>query len=396
VSQVAEHHAEERKASGSSKQAAVAWLVAAVFYFYQYVLRSVPSVMMPQLSQTFGLSALGLASLAGLFYYRYSPFRLVAGATPDRFGVRRMMSIAAAITLTRCRSLSPTPTAVAHPCDLSSLSGAIEAGNQGLIELILVGPRARIEAAAESANIDLKEFKVINAPHSVASAAKAVELLREAQAELLMKGSLHTDEVMGAVVSREGGLRTEHHINHVFVMYLLTYHKVLIVTDGAINIAPTLEHKVDICQNAIDLAISLGLERPKAAILTAVDTVNSKMPATLDAAALCKMAERGQIKGAILDGPLAFDNAFSKEAAKTKGIVSEVAGDPDIVLALTLPGKAIDFPRQGRQCRSGVGGESSGHSHKSRRQRSIAHRELRSGHACCTCPAEETIRNLYA
>jgi len=238
--------------------------------------------------------------------------------------------------LSRCRSLSPIPTAVAHPCDVSSLSGAIEAANEGLIEAILVGPRARIEAAAESAQIDLKKYRVVDAPHSIASAAKAVELLREAQAELLMKGSLHTDELMGAVVSREGGLRTGRRISHVFVMDVPTYHKVLIVTDGAINIAPTLEDKVDICQNAIDLAISLGLELPKVAILAAVETVTSKMPATLDAAALCKMAERGQIKGAILDGPLAFDNAISKEAAKTKGIVSQVAGDPDIMLAPDL------------------------------------------------------------
>ena len=151
-----------------------------------------------------------------------------------------------------------------------------------------------------------------------------------------MKGSLHTDELMSAIVSREGGLRTARRISHVFVMDVPTYHKVLIVTDGAINIAPTLEDKVDICQNAIDLAISLGLEKPKVAILAAVETVTSKMPATIDAAALCKMAERGQIKGGILDGPLAFDNAISKQAAQTKGIKSEVAGDPDILLAPDL------------------------------------------------------------
>jgi len=238
--------------------------------------------------------------------------------------------------LSRCKSLNPIPTAVAHPCDVSSLSGAIEAANEGLIEPILVGPRAKIEAAATSAGIDLQDIRVVDAPHSIASAGKAVELLREAQAELLMKGSLHTDELMGAVVSREGGLRTGRRISHVFVMDVPTYHKVLIITDGAINIAPTLEDKVDICQNAVDLAISLGLERPKVAVLAAVETVTSKMPATLDAAALCKMAERGQIKGAIVDGPLAFDNAISKDAAKTKGIDSPVAGDPDILLAPDL------------------------------------------------------------
>jgi phosphotransacetylase len=240
------------------------------------------------------------------------------------------------ILLERCKDLNPIPTAVAHPCDASSLSGAMEAAQEGLIKPILVGPRSKIQGAAEAAGIDLRNIEVIDAPHSVAAAAKAVALLRETKAEVLMKGSLHSDELLAAVVSREGGLRTGRRISHVFVMDVPTYHKVLIVTDGAINIAPTLEDKVDICQNAIDLAISLGLERPKVAILAAVETVTSKMPATLDAAALCKMAQRGQIKGAILDGPLAFDNAISKEAAKTKGIDSQVAGDPDILLAPDL------------------------------------------------------------
>ena len=238
--------------------------------------------------------------------------------------------------LQRCKSLEPIPTAVAHPCEATALSGATEAAQEGLIVPILVGPRGKIEATAKSARIDLGNFEIIDTPHSVASAAKAVELLREARAELLMKGSLHTDELMAMVVSREGGLRTGRRISHVFVMDVPTYHKVLIVTDGAINVAPALEDKVDICQNAIDLAISLGLERPKVAILAAVETVTSKMPATIDAAALCKMAERGQIKGAVLDGPLAFDNAISKQAAETKGICSEVAGDPDILLAPDL------------------------------------------------------------
>jgi phosphotransacetylase len=199
-----------------------------------------------------------------------------------------------------------------------------------------VGPREKIQSAANVAGIDLSKCEIVDAPHSHASAAKAVALLREAKAELLMKGSLHTDELMGAVVSRDGGLRTARRISHAFVMDVPTYHKVLIVTDGAINIAPTLEDKVDICQNAIDLAVALGREWPNVAILAAVETVTSKMPATIDAAALCKMAERGQIKGGILDGPLAFDNAISKEAAKTKGIHSDVAGDPDILLAPDL------------------------------------------------------------
>jgi len=219
---------------------------------------------------------------------------------------------------------------------VTALSAAVEAANKGLIIPMLVGPRDKIESTAKTAGIDLSNFQIIDVPHSHAAAAKAVELLREAQAEVLMKGSLHTDELMAAVVARDKGLRTERRISHVFVMDVPTYHKVLIVTDGAINIAPTLEDKADICQNAIDLAISLGRERPKVAILAAVETVTSKMPATIDAAALCKMAERGQITGGILDGPLAFDNAISKQAAETKGIHSEVAGDPDILLAPDL------------------------------------------------------------
>ena len=238
--------------------------------------------------------------------------------------------------LARCQGLEPVPTAVAHPCEASALSGAVEAAHRGLIKPLLVGPAARIREIAASEGIDLGDLEIVDVPHSNASAAKAVGLIKEGRAEILMKGSLHTDELMSAIVSREGGLRTARRISHVFVMDVPTYHKVLIVTDGAINIAPTLEDKVDICQNAIDLAISLGLEKPKVAILCAVETVTSKMPATIDAAALCKMAERGHIKGGILDGPLAFDNAISMEAAKTKGIRSDVAGDPDILLAPDL------------------------------------------------------------
>jgi phosphotransacetylase len=238
--------------------------------------------------------------------------------------------------LERCKGLAPVATAVAYPCEESALAGAVEAGQAQLIVPLLVGPASQIAEIAAAAKIDISGLQIIDAPNGVAAARKAVELIREGKAEILMKGSLHTDELMAAVVSREGGLRTGRRISHAFVMDVPTYHKVLIVTDGAINIAPTLEDKVDICQNAIDLARSLGLETPKVAIVTAVETVNSKMPATLDAAALCKMAERGQIKGAILDGPLAFDNAISKQAAKTKGIKSEVAGDPDILLAPDL------------------------------------------------------------
>jgi phosphate acetyltransferase len=238
--------------------------------------------------------------------------------------------------LETCKNMKPIPTAVVHPCEESALAGAVEAANLGIIVPILVGPHDKIVAIANAAGIDISRFQVVDTLHSNASAVKAVELVRTAQAELLMKGSLHTDELMAAVVSREGGLRTGRRISHVFVMDIPTYHKVLIITDGAINISPTLEDKVDICQNAVDLAISVGMNKPKVAILAAVETVNSKMPATIDAAALCKMAERGQITGAILDGPLAFDNAISKEAARTKGIHSEVAGDPDILLAPDL------------------------------------------------------------
>jgi len=238
--------------------------------------------------------------------------------------------------LERCRGIEPVPTAVAYPCDESSLSGAIDAARLGLIVPILVGPAATITGVATSKGIDLGGVQIVEAATAKGSAAKAVEMVRMGQAELVMKGSLHSDEVLGAVIAKETGLRTGRRLSHAFLMDVPTYHKVLIVTDAAINIAPTLEDKVDICQNAIDLAKTFGVDRPKVAILAAVETVNSKMPATLDAAALCKMADRGQIKGALLDGPLAFDNAISRDAAKTKGIVSEVAGDPDILLAPDL------------------------------------------------------------
>ena len=240
--------------------------------------------------------------------------------------------------LERCKSLPAIPTAVAHPCEESALTGAVEAAQAGLIEPILVGPATKIEQIARSANLDLGKLEIVDAEHSVDSAKRAVELVKEGRAEVLMKGSLHSDELLSAIVSRDG-LRTGRRVSHVFVMDVPTYHKVLVVTDAAINIAPTLEDKVDICQNAIDLVNSLRQDKsdkPKVAILAAVETVTSKMPATIDAAALCKMAERGQIKGGILDGPLAFDNAISAEAAKTKGIKSPVAGDPDILLVPDL------------------------------------------------------------
>ncbi|HEX6853507.1 MAG TPA: bifunctional enoyl-CoA hydratase/phosphate acetyltransferase, partial [Candidatus Polarisedimenticolaceae bacterium] len=198
--------------------------------------------------------------------------------------------------LAKCENLEPVPTAVVHPCEASALAGAVEARSLGLIAPILVGPRADIEALARKGGIDLGGIEIVDVPDSRAAAAKGVALVREGKAELLMKGSLHTDELLGAVVAKETGLRTGRRISHVFLMDVPTYPKVLLVTDAAINIAPSLEDKVDICQNAIDLARSLGLETPKVAILAAVETVNSRMPSTLDAAALCKMAERGQIR----------------------------------------------------------------------------------------------------
>jgi phosphotransacetylase len=238
--------------------------------------------------------------------------------------------------LERCRGLEPIPTAVAYPCEASALAAAMDAARLGLIAPILVGPAGKIKEIAKAAGIDLAGAQIVDVEESRAAAAKAVAVVREGKAELLMKGSLHTDELLGAVVARETGLRSGRRLSHVFLMDVPTYHKVLIVTDGAINIAPTLDEKADICQNAIDLARTFGVERPKVAILAAVETVTSKMPATIDAAALCKMAERGQITGGLLDGPLAFDNAISAEAAKVKKITSLVAGDPDILLAPDL------------------------------------------------------------
>jgi phosphate acetyltransferase len=238
--------------------------------------------------------------------------------------------------LALCSGLAPATTAVAHPCEASALAGALDAARLKLIVPILVGPAAKIASVAKEAGLALDGVRIVDVPHSHAAATKAVELVRAGEAEVLMKGSLHTDELMSAVVAKELGLRTGRRISHVFLMDVPTYPKVLIITDGAINIAPTLEDKVDIVQNAIDLARTLDVALPKVAILSAVETVTSKMQSTIDAAALCKMAERGQITGGLLDGPLAFDNAISREAARTKGIRSEVAGDPDILLAPDL------------------------------------------------------------
>jgi phosphate acetyltransferase len=236
----------------------------------------------------------------------------------------------------RCKSLQPTPTAVAHPCDQNSLEGAVDAGRMGLIAPILVGPAQRINAVAKSHNIDISGLPIVDTPHSEASAEKAVELVRLGQAEVLMKGSLHTDELLAAVVKRDAGLRTQRRISQCFIMDVPTYPDAIIITDAAVNIAPTLEEKVDIVQNAIDLAHAMGRDDVRVAILSAMETVNPKVQSTIEAAALCKMADRGQITGAILDGPLALDNAISLEAAEIKKIKSPVAGRANILVAPNL------------------------------------------------------------
>ena len=235
-----------------------------------------------------------------------------------------------------CEKLPPVNCVIAHPCDHDSLLGPIEAAKLGLISPILVGPEAKIRAVAKAEGVDLSPYRIVSTEHSHASAEKAVALVRAGEGEALMKGSLHTDDLMRAVVSSTNGLRTSRRISHVFLMDVPTHPYALAITDAAINIAPTLEDKMHIAQNVIDLAHVLGVAEPKVAILSAVETVNPKIPSTLDAAALCKMADRGQITGAILDGPLAFDNAISEQAAKTKKITSPVAGKANILLVPDL------------------------------------------------------------
>jgi phosphate acetyltransferase len=235
-----------------------------------------------------------------------------------------------------CRGLAPIRTAVVHPCDESSLEAVKAAAIGKLIEPVLVGPEKRIHDLAEKLHFDLTNVHLIATPHSHAAAEQAVALARAGAVEALMKGSLHTDELMAEVIRREGGIRTARRISHVFIMDVPTYRKPLFITDAAVNLFPTLEDKVDIVQNAIDLTHALGLEMPKVAILSAVETITSKIPSTIDAAALCKMADRGQITGAILDGPLALDNAINTEAAAVKSIRSPVAGNADILLVPTL------------------------------------------------------------
>lgn len=238
--------------------------------------------------------------------------------------------------LEKAREYPPLETAIVHPCDAVSLEGAIRCRDIGIMEPILVGPEQRIKAASEEAGVALEGINIVDTPHSHASAEVAVQLVREGRANALMKGAIHTDEIMSAVVSKSSGLRGERRMSHVYVMDVPTYDKPLLITDAAINITPDLQDKADIVQNAIDLALAMGIDTPKVAILAAVETISAQMNSTVDAAALCKMADRGQITGGALDGPLAFDNAISPRAAKTKQIVSDVAGHADILIAPDL------------------------------------------------------------
>ncbi len=234
------------------------------------------------------------------------------------------------------RDETPAVTIVAHPCDETSLRGALEASDMGLIAPVLVGPEAKIRDVAGEHGLDLGGREIVDVPHSHAAAAKAVAMIREGRGELLMKGSLHTDELMKEVAASATGLRTDRRISHVFIMDVPGHAETLFITDAAINIFPDLEAKRDIVQNAIDLWVTIGLGEPRVAILSAVETVTTKIPSTIEAAALCKMAERGQITGGLLDGPLAFDNAIDPEAARIKGIVSPVAGRGQILVVPDL------------------------------------------------------------
>ena len=250
----------------------------------------------------------------------------MAGSHPPKYD--RLIALA--------KQIPPAPTIVVHPCDESSLRGAVEAAQAGIIIPILVGPTAKVSAVAREHQLDISRFEIVDAPHSDAAAAKAVQLIQESKGELLMKGSLHTDELMREVTSSKTGLRTARRISHVFIMDVPTYPETLFITDAAINIFPDLDAKRDIIQNAIDLYTQIGLGVPRVAILSAVETVTSKIPSTIDAAALCKMADRGQITGGLLDGPLAFDNAIDPAAAAMKGIRSEVAGRAQILVVPDL------------------------------------------------------------
>jgi phosphate acetyltransferase len=235
------------------------------------------------------------------------------------------------------KGVPPVPTVVVHPCDETSLRGAVDSAKAGIIRPILVGPARKIQETAKNHDLDISGFEIVDVAHSEDAAARSVELIHAARGEMLMKGSLHTDELMRAVTAKAGGLRTDRRISHVFVMDVPAYAETLFVTDAAINIFPDLDAKRDIIQNAIDLYNQAGFGKtPRVAILSAVETVTSKIPSTIEAAALCKMADRGQITGGVLDGPLAFDNAIDAEAARIKGIKSEVAGRAQILVVPDL------------------------------------------------------------
>jgi phosphate acetyltransferase len=238
--------------------------------------------------------------------------------------------------IARAKQVLAATTVVVHPCEETALRGSIQAAEAGIIKPILVGPAAKIKAVAREHRLEIDRFEIVDVPHSDAAAAKAVELIHQSRAELLMKGSLHTDELMREVTSSKTGLRTERRISHVFIMDVPGYAETLFITDAAINIFPDLDAKRDIVQNAIDLFTQVGLGTPRVAILSAVETVTCKIPSTIEAAALCKMADRGQITGGILDGPLAYDNAIDPEAARIKGIKSEVAGRAQILVVPDL------------------------------------------------------------
>jgi phosphotransacetylase/acyl dehydratase len=235
-----------------------------------------------------------------------------------------------------CKHLPPIRCGIVHPCDRGSLVAALEASQRGLLDPVLIGPLARIQAVAVAEHIDLGDLPIVDVPHSHAAAARAVEMARAGQFDALMKGSIHTGELLGEIVSSKSGMRTARRISHVYVIDVPSHPRILLVSDAAVNICPTLEDKIDIVQNAIDLAHVIGIAEPKVAILSAIETVNPKIRSTVEAAALCKMAERGQISGGIVDGPLAFDNAISLEAARKKKITSPVAGRADILITPDL------------------------------------------------------------
>ena len=293
--------------------------------------------------------------------------------------------------IARAKELPAVATVVAHPCDETSLRGAIEAADAGIIVPILVGPVAKITAVARTHGLDISRFEIVDAPHSHAAADKAVQLIREGKGELLMKGSLHTDELMHSVTSGATGLRTERRLSHVFVLDVPTYAETLFLTDAAINIFPDLDAKRDIVQNAIDLFTQVGLGTPRVALLSAVETVTTKIPSTIDAAALCKMADRGQITGGLLDGPLAFDNAIDPEAARIKGIRSEVAGRAQILVVPDLEAgnmlaKNLTFLAKADAAGIVLGRARADHSDLACGFRSHPHGLVRRGHAVRGCP----------